>query len=281
MSDRNSDTSRPGQPFSVLLPTYRGDDPGYLDKAIQSVIDQTVEPTELLVVEDGPLTTSLRKVVDDWTAERPDILTTVSLERNRGLGVALRTGIEHCSYDLVARMDADDLSVKNRFETQLRYLSTHPDVDALGGYVVEFGGGKSRVRTVPTTPDVVRQRAKFRSPINHPTVMFRREAVLSAGNYRDLRSMQDYDLWVRMLLDGSSLANVPEVLVRMRVEDGLYGRRGGLNYARLEASLLNEFRQWGFLRPTEFLLCLAVRLPIRLAPSWLRRFVYRTALRGS
>ena len=213
----NQQPSMSGEPFSVLLPTYAGDEPDGLRRALDSVFEQTVEPDEVLVVEDGPLTAELESVLDEAGVEHPDQLVRTSLSSNRGLGAALSHGVEACSHDLIARMDADDVAVPGRFERQLEYLAENPEVDVLGGYIGEFSEDPERIETVrevPTTPTEVRSSARFRCPLNHPTVMFRRSAVLDAGNYRPLRSMQDYDLWMRMIASGYTLANVSRVLVK-------------------------------------------------------------------
>lgn len=275
-------------PLSVLLSTYEGDSATELSAAIESVVDQTVAPSEIVLVEDGPLSDDLRACVDGWLDAHPELFVVHRLETNRGLGRALREGVRACSHDVIARMDSDDVCVDTRFETQLRYLDRHPDVDAVGGYMVEFDetpdadadeAAGRRVRTVPTDPAAVRRAAKFRSPINHPTVMYRKGAVLSAGNYRSLRSMQDYDLWVRMLVDGATITNLPEVLVRTRAGDDLYARRGGIEDARIDYRLCRDFLRIGFIGYPTFALNLTTRLLVRALPNRLRAAVYRRFLR--
>ena len=275
-------------PFSVLLSTYEGDSATELSAAIESVVEQTVAPSEIVLVEDGPLSEDLRACVDEWLDARPELFVVHRLQTNRGLGRALREGVRACSNDVIARMDSDDVCVDTRFETQLRYLDRHPDVDAVGGYMAEFdeapdadaaGDGGRRVRTVPIDPAAVRRTAKFRSPINHPTVMYRKEAVLSAGNYRSLRSMQDYDLWVRMLVDGATITNLPEVLVQTRAGDELYTRRGGLEDARIDYRLCRDFLRIGFIGYPTFALNLAARLLVRALPNGVRATIYRRLLR--
>ena len=269
--------------FSVLICVYEKDDPEHFRLALQSVIDQTVVPDELLLVADGPLTDSLRSVVGDFQSEYPDIVRVVQLETNQGLGAALQTGIEECTQDIVARMDADDVAVSDRFEQQLEYLSSNPDVDVVGGYIGEFQDDPeeiNQVREVPLEADEVESFSRFRCPTNHPTVMFRREPVLEAGNYRPLRTQQDYELWMRMLSQGYTIENLPEVLVRCRAGEDLYDRRGGLEYAQLEYSLQREFMQLGAITRFEFIRNLLLRIPIRLIPNRVRAAIYKFFLRG-
>lgn len=268
--------------FSVLIATYAGDDPDDLVRAVQSVIDQTVQPDEILVVADGPLTPELDAVLDDLADEHPHRFRRTSLSSNQGLGAALNYGVEACAHEWVARMDSDDVAVEDRFERQIEYIRANPEVDVVGGYIGEFPEDPSKIETireVPSTPAKVHSAARFRCPINHPTVMFRRSAVLQVGNYRPLRSMQDYDLWMRMNAAGHTLANVPAMLVKCQAGSELFERRGGLQYARIEARLQYEFLRLGVISVPVFILNLCVRIPLRLVPKRIRGVVYRTFLR--
>lgn len=271
------------EPFSVLLAIYEGDDPDALRRSLDSVFDQSVEPDEVVVVEDGPITPALEAVLQEFEQERPDVLVRTALETNQGLGAALNHGIQACSHDLVARHDADDVAMSDRFELQLEYLAEHPEVDVVGGYIAEFSSNPENVgtvREVPSEPDEVRSYAKYRCPMNHPSVMYRRQSVLEAGNYRPLRSMQDYDLWMRMLSEGFVLTNLPEVIVHCEAGSDLYQRRGGLSKARLELELQYRFLKLGMVPVPIFILNIGARIPMRLAPKSIRKFVYRSILRN-
>jgi len=174
--------------FSVLIATYEGDDPDDLERALQSVINQTVQPDEIVVVADGPLTSELEGVLDDLDEKHPDLFCQTSLSNNCGLGAALKHGVEVCSYEWIARMDADDVAVEDRFERQLEYINEHPGMDVVGGYIREFDENPdcvNRVREVPTTHEEIAAAGRFRCPMNHPSVMFRRRAVIDAGNYQE------------------------------------------------------------------------------------------------
>ncbi len=174
-------------------------------------------------------------------------------------------------------MDADDISVPSRFERQLGYLQENPSVDIIGGYLEEFQSSPDDPvarREVPTDHDAIVKRAKFRSPMNHGTVMFRREAVLRAGNYRATDPMEDYDLWVRMLLSGATFGNIPEILLKARAGEKLYERRGGWKYAKDEARLLVSFYKRGFTPLHVLIFNLLTRTPLRLFPNRLRGTIY-------
>ena len=269
--------------LSVLLATYADDDPGKLERAIESVFTQTVEPNEVVVVADGPLSSGLETVLRELENRYYERLVRASLPTNQGLGAALRHGVSVCSHDLVARIDSDDVAVRTRFEEQLAFLSEHPGVDALGGYIAEFPPGSNEpetVREVPTTPEGVRKEARYRCPVNHPSVMFRRDAVLDVGNYRPLRSMQDYELWMRMLSEGYTITNISSVLVHCEGGAELLQRRGGLSYANLELRLMYRFFRMGMMPLSALLLNVGVRIPLRLAPRFIRGIVYRRILRS-
>ena len=269
--------------FSVLIATYEGDDPGDLSRALQSVTDQTVRPDEIVVVADGPLTAELEAALDDFESAHPDLLTRTSLSTNQGLGAALNHGVETCSHEWIARMDSDDIAVENRFEQQLDHLDKNPETDVLGGYIGEFDrnpGDLNQVREVPTTCEEIASMGRFRCPMNHPSVMFRRSAAIEAGNYRSLRSMQDYELWMRMLSQGYTLENVPTVLVKCRAGDDLYHRRGGISYAKIDYAVQRRLLRMGSITLLRFLFNLLVRLPIRLLPARIRGLIYKRMLRN-
>lgn len=272
------------EPFSVLLPTYAGDEPAYLDTAIASCFTQTRIPDELLVVEDGPLTDELSGTLTEWKKRYPERLRRLRIPENQGLGNALKAGVQECAYPLVARHDSDDINVETRFERQVTYFSEHPDVDIVGGYIGEFSKDPATVdtvREVPATHDGIEAMARFRSPMNHGTVMFRKDAVLAAGNYRAVTRIEDYDLWVRMLCSGATFANIPEILVKVRAGAGLAERRGGTEYARAEVRRQMEFYRRGFIGLPVFAFNVVSRVGLRFLPNRLRHFVYRTVARES
>ena len=263
--------------FSVLLPTYASDDSEELKTAIESVLNQTRKPDEVLIVKDGPVPNELEEIIRPFEDDDRSRVRSVQHSENRGLGIALRTGMNTVEHDYVARMDADDISVPTRFEKQTDYLAEHPGTDIVGGYIAEFETDPANPisrREVPTSHDEIRRMARFRSPMNHGTVLFDRSAVLRAGNYRPVSPMEDYDLWVRMLLNGATFANIPEVLVNVRAGTELYERRGGLAYAREEVRTQYEFYRRGFTSLPICLFNLVTRVGLRLVPNSVRRWAY-------
>lgn len=266
--------------FSVLISTYHGEAADDVNDCLESTYGQTVLPDEVVIVKDGPLPPELDDVVDEWSDRYPERTKVIAFEKNRGTGKALQAGLSACTHELIAKVDSDDVSVKNRFKRQIEYLADNPDIAAVGAYMKEIlPNGEQRVREVPESSEEVRSYARFRAPINHPTSMYRKSAVESVGGYRDLRSMQDYDLWIRLLVAEYDLANIPEVLVKSEVSDNWHARRGGIEYARIEFDLLRDFRRMGFLNNRELLFNICTKMPVRMAPNIVRKTLYSTILR--
>lgn len=270
-------------PLSAVVSVYRGDDAKHFAASLDSITDaQTHPPEEVVVVADGPLTDDLDAVLAK--CEDSEGFEIVRLAENRGAGAARAAGVEHASHEFVAFQDADDLSVSDRFEQQLTHFRGCSELDALGGYIEEFEndpGDPHASREVPTEPAKVARWGKIRSPLNQTTVMARRESILAAGNYHADERMEDYALWARMLSRGMQLANLPVVLAKVRAGSAeMAGRRGGLEYAREEVRLQQEFYRMGFVNAPVAAFNLAARLPTRLIPNRVRSAIYRHFLRG-
>jgi glycosyltransferase involved in cell wall biosynthesis len=267
---------------SVVLATYGGDNPDALRDALDSVLCQTHMPSEIVFVENGPIPSTIESVVETYQQRYPDIFSIIRIDTNQERGYARRIGVENASHELVAMMDSDDIAVSQRFEEQVEYFSDHPETDAVGGYIAEFTDDPDdphAIRRVPLTPEEVADKARFRSPINQMTVMARRKAILEAGNYQRVDPMEDYDLWARMLVNGSKLANIPQVLAKVRGGEEMYARRGGWKNAYQEIRLQRQFLESGFINMPVALINLGIRIPIRLLPNRLRGMIYSRILR--
>ena len=269
------------QPFSVLLSLYHKEKAAFLRTSLDSVFAQTALPTEVVLVEDGPLSSELDAVVAEY-AERYEQLRVVKFAENRGLGRALNDGLNFCSYDIVARMDTDDVAKPNRFEKQLNVFEEHPEYDVVGAWVDEFEGDIANVtstRVLPESSDDIYEFAKKRNPINHPVVMFRKTAVEAAGGYKHFPLFEDYYLWVRMLLNGSKFYNIPESLLYFRSSPEMFKRRGGFSYACTETRYLWHIHQLGLVGLGQTCMNIPLRFLARVIPNSLRGFVYKRLLR--
>lgn len=266
--------------LSLLLPVWAGDRPEFLAEAFTStVVAQTWRPDQVVIVRDGPVDATLAGCIERLAASSPVPVDLIPLPRNVGLGPALDAGLEACRYDLVARMDADDVSLPHRFARQLPVMEA--GVDLMGSGLLEIGAGLDDVvgrRTPPTEPADIRARARFADPFNHPTVVYRRELVRAAGGYGDFAVMEDYLLWAKMILAGARVANLAEPLVGYRVGAGAYGRRGGWVQLRAELALQRRFRTLGFTSRGQYARNVLVRGGYRLVPERVRRRAYRRVI---
>ncbi|HEY7718921.1 MAG TPA: glycosyltransferase [Pedococcus sp.] len=269
-------------PFSLLLPVYRGDDPGQVDRAFRSTVhDQLRRPDEVVVVQDGQVTPDLASALERLESSSPVPVRRLRLSHNVGLAQALQCGLSACSHEVIARMDADDISLPHRFAVQLPLIEAGADL--VGSALREFRDdgaddpAQSVLRVPPLEPEEIAGAARLRSPFNHPTVVYRRSAVLEAGGYRDLPLLEDYWLFTRMIAGGARVANVPEPLVLYRVDSGSYQRRGGLRLLRSEVGLQRRLRREGFTTTGQMLRNLAVRGGYRVVPVRLRQGLYRRA----
>lgn len=268
--------------FSVLMSVYIKDNPLHLDTAIKSVINQTLLPDQIVVLLDGPLNDELEQVINNFASTYPDFFTIVKLSTNQGLAKALREGLKVCKYELVARMDADDISLPERFEKQINFLKQNPQIDVLGAFYYEFETNENMIialHQLPANHQEIIEFAKRRNPICHPSVMYKKQKVFDAGNYIHINGFEDYYLWVRMFNSGCKFANIPEVLLYFRGARNVMARRGGLYYAKNEYKFFKRCFESGFLNYYQFLSNVILRFFVRVLPSNIRKLVYMRALR--
>lgn len=269
--------------FSVLMSVYVKENPAYLRLALDSVINQTVKPSEIILVEDGALTDELYLEINDFKNCNPNLLVEIPLKQNVGLGLALAEGILHCSNELVARMDSDDISVRTRFERQINEFIDNPKLDICGGHIIEFINSPDEVfgnRNVPLSHDEIVKYQKKRSAFNHVTVMFKKSAVLKAGNYQHAPLMEDDLLWANMFNSGAYSMNIDDNLVFVRVGAGMIERRGGFKYFLKYRNARKQILDTGFISYFDYVLVNAIQLVVTLIPNKLRAFVFEKLLRN-
>lgn len=261
--------------FSVLISIYYKESPQYFREALDSIFAQTLLPTEIVLVKDGPLTPELDAVISEYSARYP-IFKIVVNETNQGLGLALAKGLLACSNEYIARMDTDDLMSPTRFEKEIKKLDEGYDV--VGCWTKIFEGSISNVLCIRKRPefhdDIVRL-AKRRSPINHAGAVFRKSAVLKAGNYQHCLLFEDYHLWVRMILNGARFYNIPEPLYFFRHSSNVVKRRGGFQYMITELKTMVYFYRIGFYSFSDLVINSSIRCCVRMMPSKFRAWVIR------
>lgn len=263
--------------FSVLMPVYRGDTPERLRRAAESTtVEQQRPPAELVLVRDGPVPAPLEAELGRLARELPVPVERVDLERNEGLTAALSAGLARCRHDVVARMDADDVSYPRRFAVQLPVIEAGADV--VGSSMHEIGEDEARplaLRRAPVGQDRILAVSRRRNPLSHPSVVFRRSAVAAVGGYEDVPLAEDYWLWVRLLRAGADLRNVAEPLVGYRVSAGAYERRGGMRMFRADLALQARLLRSGHVGFLQWAVNVGVRAGYRFVPTRLRELAYR------
>jgi glycosyltransferase involved in cell wall biosynthesis len=268
--------------FSVLMSIYKNEKPHFFHRAMQSIWDdQILKPSQIVLVIDGKVPYELISAIDFWEKKLCGILSILPLNTNVGLGQALSKGLESCDYDIIARMDTDDISLPERFLKQVPLFDSL-GVDLVGSHVSEFYGDEDNIvsyRRVPLEHQSIVSFAKKRSPVNHPTVIFRKSSVIESGGYMHMLWMEDYYLWIRMLMSGKKFYNVDEVLVKMRGGSDLLVRRSGREYFLCELTFLRASRTLGFINSVQFVKLFFLRACPRLFPRILFSLVYKLFLR--
>lgn len=268
--------------FSVLMSVYYKENPIFFDLALSSNLETpTLRPSELVLICDGELTPALEAVLSKYQDKYPDILHVFRKESG-GLGKALNFGLTKCQYDLIARSDSDDVCVKDRFQLQVNYMETHTDIAVVGGSIQEFKEDPKtpfRRKDNPTTPEAAYKKAKISNPLNHMTVMFRRDVILSLGSYRDVPYLEDYDLWIRLLIAGYKVSNIGEILVFARVGNGMAARRSNIKqiegWRKISANMLSN----GMINKIEYYRNIIYIKGFVYMPVSFKEFFYNTILR--
>lgn len=255
--------------FSVLMSLYDKELPEYFELCLNSLYKQTLPANEIILVLDGKINKELMAIINKWKEILP--ITTVQIENNVGLGNALNIGIKHCSNSWVARMDTDDICVHDRFEKQIKHLVDNPEVKLLGGRIDEFYENPDVVistRFSCSKHNAIFEYCRSRNPFNHMTVMFNRNVVIEQGGYCHHLYMEDYNLWLRILSSGYKVANIDDVLVKVRVGNGMLQRRRGWKYVKSELILAKLKRNLKIDSNIRIMTITFLRIIPRLIPQW-------------
>ena len=264
------------------MSVYYKEKPEWLDYSIDSMFKQTILPDEFILVEDGPLTEELDKVVEKWTQKEKGIFKVLKIEKNGGLGPALEKGILECKNEFIARMDSDDYSMPDRIEKQFKMFESDPELGLVGSNVEEFEGTIENINCsviLPENHDSIYKFSKKRCPFRHPSLLYKKSEILKAGNYREFYLCEDYDLYVRLLRSGCKCYNIQEPLVYMRIGEDFYKRRGGWKYMKTILKFKNEQLKTGYFSLKDYLVSTVPHIIICLAPNFIRDWFYRNLLR--
>ena len=268
--------------YSVLMSVYKKDNADFFKTSLDSIINQTHRPSEIVLVQDGPIPSSLEHLINNYRKDNPTLIRYFSFESNQGLGKVLAFGIEKCSFKYIARMDADDYCKPERCQKELEYLLNHPEIEVVGTNVEEFMDDINNVVAhvvLPETHDDIYSFAKKRNPIRHPSLMFTKDAILRCGNYRPLRFSQDYCIIVQLMMAGSKAYNIQEPLTYMRVTKDFYKRRSGKKYFMINYNLNKWFKEQGFYSFSDFWVRTSCQFVSCFMPNSLRELLYNKMLR--
>lgn len=268
--------------YSVLMSVYNKENSKWLDESIRSMFKQTIKPNEFVLVEDGPLTNELYDIIEKYQKEYPSEFKIVNIEKNVGLGPALKRGVEECSNEYIARMDSDDYSLPQRIEKEFEVFEKYPDIGMVGTNVSEFINSIDNVVCnviLPETNDEIVKFSKKRNPFRHPSIMFKKSEVIKVGNYREYYLCEDYDMWLRMIRSGCKCYNIQEIYVYMRIGEDFYKRRGGHKYFKSIKKFKKEQLTNGYFTKIEYLKSIIPHAIVCYMPNFMRDFVYKKMLR--
>lgn len=261
---------------SVLISLYQKEKPEYLRECLESLKNQTLPATEIVMVYDGAITTELEEVVTQFITILP--IKIIRLPQNVGLGKALNEGLKHCSYNWVFRMDSDDICLPNRFEKQVAFINQHSNVVLLSGYIAEFKEDKNTIssyRKVPIGSEKIKKYVLSRSPFNHVAVAFRKNIIEEVGGYQHHLFLEDYNLWLRVIAKGYEVGNLDETLVLVRAGDNMVSRRRGKEYIKGEWKLFNLKRELKLQNIFSGFFIFVLRVIPRILPTNMLKIIYR------
>lgn len=270
------------QKYSVLMSVYKKTTPSELVRSIESMLQQTVKPAEIVIVEDGPITNEVSRVLSEYEAAYPGLFKIGGYTEGKGLWYALRYGMNACTFELIARMDSDDYAHPDRIERELRAFADDPSLGCVGTNVVEFEGDPDNPVALVELPSVHEEIIRFgrrRCPYRHSTLLYRKSAVVDAGGYQEMPLFEDYDLFLRMARSGVKFRNINEPLMYMATDNDFFMRRGQPDYLRKMLRFRRECLRRGDIRIWDYIVVSVPHIITILAPNRVRRFIYQSFLR--
>lgn len=271
------------KPYSVLMSVYKGENTEYFRASMESLCNQTHPASQIVLVCDGPLGDELDMIVSEYKDKLGDILDVVQLPENKGTAYCANIGLKSCKNEYIMKMDSDDVCKSNRAEKQMSYLTDKPYIDILGSYIEEFKSADNTVigvRQTPTTHEEIVKFAKRRAPFNNQTLVYKKEYAEKIGGYsNDLVRCEDYDFMVRMLMAGAKSANIPEVLVRYRVDKNNLKRRRNWKNTKSFFAVRKKIYKMGFSGFWDYVLPCAGQLLLFITPSCITGLIYKLMLR--
>ncbi|AIQ37495.1 hypothetical protein R50345_24410 [Paenibacillus sp. FSL R5-0345] len=267
--------------YSVLMSLYYKENACYLRESIDSMLNQSLKPDEIIIVKDGELTSSLEEVLSEYANE--PCIKIVALKKNLGLGEALNIGMTHCKNELIARMDTDDISRRDRCEKQVKMFMVNELLSVVSCSVMEFEEDINHIKSIkrlPITHESIVKFAKKRNPFNHPAVMYKKSVIDLVGGYKHFELFEDYYLWARIIMNGAICGNIYEPLLYMRANKDMYKRRGGYSYLKCIINFKWHLKKLGFYTLYDFIISAIMQGTVAMFPNRLRMIFYKKFLRN-
>ena len=271
--------------FSVLISVYYKEIPQYLDQALNSITDgQLLKPNEIVLVKDGPLTKDLDKVIDKYQSKYPEIFKIIFLNENFGLGKALNIGLLNCTYNLVARMDGDDISKPERFKEQIKIFKENLELVIVGSWIDEFDieDNKMKIKSTRKVPEKtieIYNELKFKCAFNHPSVMYKKDKILEVESYTQEFLLEDYYLWIKLARKKYEMFNIQKSLLYFRMNKNTFKRRGGIKLLLNDIKFQKKLYKIRFINFIEFLRNILIWGVYRIIPLTLREKIQQSILR--
>lgn len=264
--------------YSVLMPLWYKEKPEFLRASIESMAKQTIPPSEFVLVQDHETSDELVGIIKENTAGIPVKYVDVYELFGQGLGAILARGLEECTYDLIARMDSDDIAFPDRCEKQLSIFEKNHDLAIVGGIIAEFIDTPREItsyRIVPEKHEDIVKFAKYRSPFNHPSVMFRKSVIIDIGNYnKTYKKYEDSELWFRLLNNGYKSYNIPELLVYYRTDKYLIKKRSEKEHYRHIIKLKKEMKEANFINWFEYQISVNINRFFHYSPYIVKKLIF-------
>lgn len=260
--------------FSVLMPVSNKENPDNLKRCLDSIINQTIKPDEIVVVKDGKFGKKLDNILKKYN------LKIVELNEHKGIGYALNVGIQNCTNNLIARMDSDDIALPNRFELQINRFKKNKKLTILGGQILEFDKDKiKKIRSVPTSYKEILKYSKSRNPFNHMSVMYKKDAIVKLGNYISTPNFEDYYLWINALQNNYYVENLSDIIILANNTSSTMKNRGGMKYIKPTINFQKYLLKTKYINLFEFIKNLSIRISVALIPNKIREKFYLKFLR--
>lgn len=267
--------------ISVLMSVYFKEKKENLKQALESIVNQTYKPKQIVIIKDGILTRELEECLGEYKKTYKDLIDIYSINKSDCLGTVLAYGVNKCKYEYIARMDSDDVAPLNRFEEQLKIIKQKPNIDILGGYIEEYDELLEKFicfRKVPLKYEDIKRYIKKQCPFNHGTVIMKKKSILSVGNYNDVL-LEDYDLWARMLIHGCYMENIPVILGKNRTGISMYKRRSGIKQIKKILQIEKKLLEYNIINKIEYVYNIFIRSVFALLPVKSKKYIYKNYIR--